>query len=75
MSKQTKAIARKVFEDIPSQGNLALVDELVTGDYVGHPPFDDIREPQGPKQFFPILREAFPCPFAMKDAVVRYLGK
>lgn len=60
MSKQNKAIARKVFEDIQSQGNLALVDELVTGDYVGHTPFDDIHGPEGAKQFFSRLREAFP---------------
>jgi steroid delta-isomerase-like uncharacterized protein len=60
MSKQNKAIARKVFEDVQSQKNLALVDELVTGDYVGHTPLTDIHGPEGAKQFEEMLNEAFP---------------
>ncbi len=60
MSKQNKTIARKVFEEVQSQGNLALVDELVAGDYVGHTPLKEIHGPEGTKQFFSMLREAFP---------------
>ena len=60
MSEQNKRIARKVFEDVQSQQNLALVDELVAGDYVGHTPLDDIHGPEGAKQFDAVLREAFP---------------
>lgn len=60
MSKQNKMLARKVFEDIQSQGNLALVDEIVAGDYVGHTPLDDIHGPEGAKQYDAMLREAFP---------------
>jgi steroid delta-isomerase-like uncharacterized protein len=59
MSKQNKTIARRVFEDIQSQGNLALVDEIVAGDYVGHTPLDDIHGPEGAKQFEEMLYEAF----------------
>ena len=60
MSKQNKTIARKVFEEIQSQGNLALVDELVASDYVGHTPLADIHGPEGAKQFEEMLYEAFP---------------
>lgn len=60
MSKQNKTIARKVFEDIQSQRNLALVDQLVAGDYVGHTPLADIHGPDGAKQFEAMLHEAFP---------------
>jgi steroid delta-isomerase-like uncharacterized protein len=60
MSKQNKSIARKVFEDIQSQGNLALIDEIVASDYVGHTPPADIHGPEGAKQYDALLREAFP---------------
>ncbi len=60
MSEQNKAIARKYFEDILSQGNLALVDEIFADDYVGHTPFDDIHGSEGAKQFCAMLLEAFP---------------
>ena len=60
MSKQNKTIVRKVFEEIQSQGNLALVDELVASDYVGHTPPADIHGPEGAKQFDMMLRAAFP---------------
>lgn len=60
MSKQNKTIARKVFEDIQSQRNVALIDEIVAGDYVGHTPPSDIHGPEGAKQFEAMLHEAFP---------------
>ena len=60
MSKQNKTVARKVFEGIQSQKKLALVDELVAGDYIGHTPLDDIQGPEGAKQFDSMLHEAFP---------------
>jgi steroid delta-isomerase-like uncharacterized protein len=60
MSKQNKTIARKVFEDIQSQGNLALIDEIVAGDYVGHTPLADLHGPEDAKQFEHMLHEAFP---------------
>jgi steroid delta-isomerase-like uncharacterized protein len=60
MSEQTKTIARKVFEDVQSQGNLALVDEIVANDFVGHTPPADIHGPEGAKQYDAMLREAFP---------------
>ena len=60
MPGQIKTIARQVFEEVQSQGNLALVDEIVADDYVGHTPIDDIHGPEGAKQFDSMLHEAFP---------------
>lgn len=60
MSEQNKALARKVFEDIQSKGNIALIDELVAADYVGHTPLMELHGPAGAKQFDTTLREAFP---------------
>ncbi len=60
MSEQNKIIARRAFEEVQSQGNLALVDELVVSDYIGHTPFGEIYGPEGAKRFFSALRGAFP---------------
>jgi steroid delta-isomerase-like uncharacterized protein len=60
MSERNKTIARKVFEDIQSQRKLALIDELMAGDYVGHTPPNDIHGPEGARQFEAMLHEAFP---------------
>jgi hypothetical protein len=49
MSEQNKMITRRVVEALQSQGKLVLVDELVTGDYVGHTPFGEIRRTKGIK--------------------------
>lgn len=60
MSEQNKMIARQVFEEIQSKGNVALVDKIVADDYVGHTPPSDIHGPEGAKQFDLMLRKAFP---------------
>ncbi len=60
MSEQNKALARQVFEEVQSKGNTALVDDLVTSDYVGHTPLGDIHGPAGARQFDATLRAAFP---------------
>ena len=70
MSNQSKTIARKVFEDIQSQGNLALIDEIVVSDYVGHTPPTNIHGPEGAKQYVTLLREAFPdLQFTVEDQI------
>lgn len=60
MSEQNKALARQVFEDIQSQGNLALIDEIVASDYIGHTFPNDIRGPEGARQHDTMLRAGFP---------------
>jgi predicted ester cyclase len=59
MSEQNKALARKVFEDVQTQGNMSVVDEIVTADYVGHTPLMEINGPEQAKQFDAVLRSGF----------------
>jgi len=60
MSEKNKALARKVFEDIQTDGNTALIGEVVTSDYVGHTPLGTLEGVEGAKQFEHILRTGFP---------------
>jgi predicted ester cyclase len=39
---------------------VALIDEIVAGDYVGHTPPNDIHGPKGAKQFEVIRHKAIP---------------
>ena len=55
-----KALVRRFVEQVISQGNLAVVDELVAGDYVYHGPGMQVGGPDGLKQLFTMLRAAFP---------------
>jgi steroid delta-isomerase-like uncharacterized protein len=54
--------ARRFFDEIWSQGDLALVDELFASDYVGHPsgPEDTVRGPEGVKAYIGRLRDGIP---------------
>lgn len=60
MLEQNKALARRVFEDVQTEGNIEIIDELVTADYVGHTPLGDIHGPEGARQFDAMLHQAFP---------------
>ena len=63
MSEENKAIARRALEEVFSgQGNLDVADELFAPDYVGHDPAspEDIRGPEGVKEFASMYRNAFP---------------
>lgn len=60
MSEQNKMIARRVFEEVQSRGDLVLVDELYAGDFVGHSPIGEANGPEGAKQIVSMLRKAFP---------------
>jgi len=62
MSDENKVLARRVFDEVWSQGKLDLADEILTPDFVGRPggmgePF---KGPAGAKEFIGRLREAFP---------------
>ena len=59
-TEQNKKIARQVFEDIQSDGNIGLIDEIVVKDYVGHTPLGNLHGPQGAKDFENLLHTAFP---------------
>jgi predicted ester cyclase len=60
-SEQNKAIVRRFFEE-PWKGNLGVVDELTTRDYVGHDPAlaEPLRGREGVKEFVSTYREGFP---------------
>ena len=63
MSEQNKAIARRAIEEVFSaQGNLDVADELFAPNYVHHDPAspEDIRGPEGAKEFAGMYRTAFP---------------
>ena len=63
MSEENKAIARRALEEVFSgQGNLDAADELFAPDYVGHDPAspEEIRGPEGVKEFAGMYRNAFP---------------
>ena len=70
MSEQHKKAARRVFEEIMSKGNITLVDDIVADRYVGHMVIEDIRGPEGAKQFGTMLRDAFPdLRFTVEDQI------
>lgn len=70
MSEENKRIARKVFEDVLTEGNIALVDELVASDYVGHTPLLELHGPEGAKEFDAMLHQAFPdLEIAVEDQI------
>jgi len=55
----TSATARRFFEEVWSEGNLDLVDELVAPGYVGHPsgPEEPVRGPGGVREYVARLRD------------------
>jgi steroid delta-isomerase-like uncharacterized protein len=72
MSEQNKALVRRAVEQIWNQGNYAILDEFVTGDFVvrGSAPAEDIHGPDGVTQFYSALRAAFPdLHFTIEDQV------
>jgi steroid delta-isomerase-like uncharacterized protein len=62
MSEKNKAIARRLYDELASQGNLSLADEIVAANFVDHnPPGPDIPPGrEGLKQVFATYRSAFP---------------
>ena len=56
-----KEIVRRLGVE-PWEGNIGVIDELVTPDYVGHDPSqpEDMRGPEGVKQFVTTYLTAFP---------------
>ena len=61
MSEENKAVSRRIIEECFNQGNLALIDELHTADYVDHDaPPALANGPEGMKQLIGMYRAAFP---------------
>jgi steroid delta-isomerase-like uncharacterized protein len=78
-----KALAQRVFDDLMSQGDLSLIDEIFAPDVVAHDPGREMRGAAAIKQGFASLRVAFPdLRFTVEDMVaegnkvaVRYTGQ
>jgi predicted ester cyclase len=67
------ATARRFFDEIFSQGDFDLVDELFAPEYVGHPsgPEAIVRGPDGVKEYVGRLREGVPdLTMTVEDQVV-----
>jgi steroid delta-isomerase-like uncharacterized protein len=71
-TENNKALVRRVYEEAINQGNLALLDELVSSDYVEHDPNypQPVRGAEGLKQYFQTFRSAFPdLHFTIEDII------
>ncbi len=60
MSEQNKAIVRRLVEEAMNRRNYAVADELLANDFGGHTQPQDINGPEGFKQFWAAVHEAFP---------------
>jgi predicted ester cyclase len=58
---ENKALIRRLYDDVFARWNLAVVDELIGHEFIGHEmPPETPRGPVGFKQFYGRLRSAFP---------------
>ena len=59
--EENKATAIRIINEVWSEGNLDVIDELVADDYVYHTPIEgDIHGPEGLKQNVTLYRTALP---------------
>jgi steroid delta-isomerase-like uncharacterized protein len=71
-TENNKALILRVNEEAINQGNLALLDELVSSDYVEHDPNypQPVHGAEGLKQYFQTFRSAFPdLHFTIEDII------
>jgi steroid delta-isomerase-like uncharacterized protein len=73
VGEQLKMIARREFEEVYSRGNLDVVDEIVSAEYVCYDPAlpEPVRGREGLKQAVTGFRRAFPdLTFTVEDQIV-----
>jgi len=58
-AKENKAVVRRLIEEAYNKGNMAVVDECTSADFVLHTT-PEYKGPEGVKQFVTALRTAFP---------------
>jgi steroid delta-isomerase-like uncharacterized protein len=59
--EQNRALTRRFYEEVVNGGNLNMIDELVSPDFVDHEALSGLAAGrEGVKQFFSMLRIAFP---------------
>lgn len=59
-TEENKAIVRRLIEEAYNKGNLAVVDEYTSADFVHHAAAQEFKGPEGVKQLVTTLRTAFP---------------
>jgi len=69
MSEQNKAIARRFFEEIASQGKLDAIGEVIAADYRDHDPAneEDTRGVDGFRREVEMYRSGFDFAFTVED--------
>ena len=61
MPNDNKALMRRVYDEVINGGNVVLIDELVAADFIEHEEFPGLAGGrEGMKQFFAMMRTAFP---------------
>jgi steroid delta-isomerase-like uncharacterized protein len=61
MSTENKESMRRFFDEVVNGGDVALIDELLAADFVEHEEFPGLAGGrEGTKQFFTLMRTAFP---------------
>ena len=60
MAEKHEAVIRRMIDEVWNKGNLKLLDELLTNDYVSHDPVNPARGIQGAKDVVNMYRNAFP---------------
>jgi steroid delta-isomerase-like uncharacterized protein len=60
MSRENAEAARRLFEEAWNQGNLEVIDEVCSEDFVNHDPLMGDSDREGVKQLIATYREAFP---------------
>lgn len=69
-TEQNKELARRLFEEVWNNKNLAVVDELVASNFVFHNSVQTLYGPDGFKQFATTYHNAFPeAHFTVEDAI------
>ena len=59
-TEENKAIVLRHWDEVVSKGNLEIIDDICAPDFVAHEADQDIRGPEGVRQFILMLRAAFP---------------
>jgi steroid delta-isomerase-like uncharacterized protein len=60
MPEKNEVIVRRLMDDVWTKGNLKVLDEILTPDYVDHDPMNTGRGLDGAREFVKKYRSAFP---------------
>jgi len=69
-AEENKALVRRAFEEVWSQGKLDVIDEIYASDFIYQAPTGEIRGLEGFKQLVTMYRTAFPdVQFTIEDQI------